>query len=150
VSQLAQTLLHAERVLTVARGLHLATAVEASLKIAETTYTTTQAFSSADLLHGPIASVAVQTPCLLFLPKGKTVPMMGEVAEKLAARGARVVRFTSGDGDPDAVPLTDTGTEFLAPLVDIIPAQLLAYHLTVARGLDPDNPRGLSKVTITR
>jgi glucosamine--fructose-6-phosphate aminotransferase (isomerizing) len=150
VTQLAQTLLHAERVLSVARGLHLATAVEASLKIAETTYTTTQAFSSADLLHGPIASVALRTPCLLFLPKGKTVPMMGEVAEKLAARGARVVRFTSGDGDPDAVPLTDTGTEFLAPLVDIIPAQLLAYHMTVARGLDPDNPRGLTKVTITR
>jgi glucosamine--fructose-6-phosphate aminotransferase (isomerizing) len=76
--------------------------------------------------------------------------MMGEVAEKLTARGARVLRFTSGDGDPDAIPLTDTGSELLAPLVDIIAAQLLAYHLTVARGLDPDNPLGLTKVTVTR
>jgi glucosamine--fructose-6-phosphate aminotransferase (isomerizing) len=149
VKQLAQTLIHAERILSVARGLHLATAIEAALKIAETTYTTTQAFSSADLLHGPIASVAVRTPCLLFLPAGKTTETMGDVAEKLAARGARVLRFTS-DGDAEAIPLTDTGTELLAPLVDILPAQLLAYHLTVARGLDPDNPRGLSKVTITR
>jgi glucosamine--fructose-6-phosphate aminotransferase (isomerizing) len=145
---LAQTLLHAERVLTVARGLHLCTAIESALKIAETTYTPTQSFSSADLLHGPIASVAVRTPCLMFLPKGKTSVMMGEVAEKLAARGARVIPF--GGDDVNAIPLADPGTELLSPIVDIIPAQLLAYHLTVARGLDPDNPRGLTKVTVTR
>ena len=146
--QVAQTLLHAERILTVARGLHLCTAIESALKIAETTYTTTQAFSSADLLHGPIASVPPLTPCLLFLPTGKTKAMMEEVEAKLCSRGARVLSLST---DPDAaLPLTDTGTELLAPLVDILPAQLLAYHLTVARGLDPDNPRGLSKVTVTR
>jgi len=134
--------------LTVARGLHLCTAIESALKIAETTYTTTQAFSSADLLHGPIASVATRTPCLLFLPRGKTADTMGDVAEKLEAKGARVLRLAA-DGEAD-IPLTDPGTELLSPLVDILPAQLLAYHLTIARGLDPDNPRGLSKVTITR
>ena len=145
---LAQTLIHAERILTVARGLHLCTAIESALKIAETTYTTTQAFSSADLLHGPIASVPTLTPCLLLLPDGKTKPMMTEVVAKLASRGARVLT-ASTDSDA-ALPLTNTGTELLAPLVDILPAQLLAYHLTVARGLNPDNPQGLSKVTITR
>jgi glucosamine--fructose-6-phosphate aminotransferase (isomerizing) len=148
VEALAQTLIHAERLLTIARGLHLPTAAEAALKIAETTYTATRAFSSADLLHGPIASVAVQTPCVLFEPKGKTEKVMGEVAAKLRERGARVLRFAAGEGAD--VPLTDPGDELLSPLVDILPAQLLAYHLTVARGLDPDNPRGLSKVTITR
>ncbi|MES2463256.1 MAG: SIS domain-containing protein, partial [Armatimonadota bacterium] len=152
VSVLAQTLIHAERLLTVARGLHLPTAIESALKIAETTSSPTQSFSSADLLHGPIASVAVRTPCLLFIPKGRTAQVMGEVEEKLAARGARVLRFAF-DADPSAsnsIPLTDPGTELLSPLVDILPTQLLAYHLTVARGLDPDNPLGLSKVTITR
>lgn len=152
VRNLAQTLIHAERILTVARGLHLPTAIESALKIAETTYTTTQAFSSADLLHGPIASVAVRTPCLVYVPAGKTASMMGEVAEKLKNREARVLPFASETvaGQEPVVRLTDTGTEMLAPLVDILPAQLLAYHLTVARGLDPDNPRGLTKVTITR
>jgi glutamine---fructose-6-phosphate transaminase (isomerizing) len=150
VAALARTLLHAERVLTVARGLHLCTAIEASLKIAETTYTTTQAFSSADLLHGPIASVAVRTPCLLFVPNGRTAAMMDDVGAKLADRGARVLRLAPDAVGPDTLPLTDPGTEYLSPIVDIIPAQLLAYHLTVARGLDPDNPRGLSKVTVTR
>lgn len=148
VEALAHSLTHAERILAVARGLHLCTASESALKIAETTYTTTQAFSSADLLHGPIASVPANTPCLLLMPEGKTKPMMGEVAVKLAGRGARVLTLSS---DPDAaLPLTDPGTELLAPLVDILPAQLLAYHLTVARGLDPDNPSGLTKVTVTR
>lgn len=150
VADLARTLLHAERILTVARGLHLSTAIEAALKIAETTYTTTQAFSSADLLHGPIASVAVRTPCLCFIPDGKTSETMRGVADKLSERNARVLRLFPGADGPDDVPLTDTGTELLAPIVDILPAQLLAYHLTVARGLDPDNPRGLTKVTITR
>jgi glutamine---fructose-6-phosphate transaminase (isomerizing) len=150
VAELARTLLHAERILTVARGLHLATAIEAALKIAETTYTTTQSFSSADLLHGPIASVAVRTPCLCFIPSGKTADTMRGVASKLEERGARVLRLFPGADGPDDLPLTDTGTELLAPLVDILPAQLLAYHLTVARGLDPDNPKGLTKVTITR
>jgi glucosamine--fructose-6-phosphate aminotransferase (isomerizing) len=152
VRPLAMSLLHAERLLTVARGLHLATAVEAALKLAETTSSPTQAFSSADLLHGPIASVAVRTPCLLFAPSGRTVPHLVEVGERLRARGARVLWFAAESDAPfaDVVPLADPGTELLAPLVDIIPAQLLAYHLTSARGLDPDNPQGLTKVTITR
>jgi glucosamine--fructose-6-phosphate aminotransferase (isomerizing) len=138
--ELAETLTHAERLLTVARGLHLPTAIEAGLKLAETTGIAARAFSSADLLHGPIASVAAWTPCLLFAPKGRTETVMAEVAEKLRDRGARTIEL----------PLADPGSELLSPILDILPAQLLAYHLTVLRGLDPDNPRGLTKVTITR
>lgn len=148
VSPVAQTLFHAEKMLTVARGANLSTAIEASLKIAETSGTTTQAFSSADLLHGPIASVAARTPCLLFVPEGKSVAGMDELAAKLAGRDARVLTFSPEAGAD--VPLVSSGHELLSPLVDILPAQLLAYYLTVARGLDPDNPRGLSKVTVTR
>lgn len=150
IEEIAQTLIHAERILTVARGLHLCTAIEAALKIAETSYTTAQPFSSADLLHGPIASVAFNTPCLLFAPKGSTSENIEAVAGNLSAKGARVLLF-SGSGLAHAhLALADPGTELLSPLVDILPAQLLAYHLTVARGLDPDSPRGLTKVTITR
>ena len=148
VEPLASTLMHAQRLVSVARGLHLPTAVEASLKIAETSYTATQAFSSADLLHGPIASVPAQTPCLLFAPHGKTEPSMTELRAKLQGRGARILWASPDDGA--CLPLADPGTELLSPIVDILPAQLLAYHLTVARGYDPDNPAGLSKVTVTR
>ena len=148
---LAQTLIHAERVLCVARGLHLCTAIEAALKIAETSYTVAQAFSSADLLHGPIASVPANTPCLLFAPKGRTAGDIVELAGKLKERHARVLLLAGEDAAENrALPLMDAGTELLSPLLDILPAQLLAYHLTLARGLDPDSPRGLTKVTITR
>jgi glutamine---fructose-6-phosphate transaminase (isomerizing) len=147
VLELARTLIHAPQLLTIARGLHLPTAIEAALKIAETSYTTTRAFSSADLLHGPIAMIGAQTPCLCFLPGGKTKPMMETVVATLKARGARVLTLSeSADAD---LPIISSGTELLAPILDILPAQLLAYHLTVARGYDPDNPRGLSKVTVT-
>ena len=150
IAELARTLIHAERMLTVARGLHFATALEAALKVAETSSVTTQAFSSADLLHGPIASVAPHTPCLLFTPRGRTAAAVHEVAERLAAKGARVLLFAGDDTPNAALRLPDPGTELLAPLVDIIPAQLLAYHLTLARGMDPDQPQGLTKITSTR
>ncbi len=146
VEDLARTLVHAERILTVARGLNLCTAIEAALKIAETASVAAQPFSSADLLHGPIASVPPLTPCLLFAPRGRTAAGMNDLAAKLGEKHARVLLLGEG-GD---LPLADPGTELLSPLVDILPAQLLAYHLTRFRGMDPDNPRGLTKVTITR
>lgn len=148
IEDLARTLIHAERILTVARGLHLCTAIEAALKIAETASVAAQPFSSADLLHGPIASVPPLTPCLLFAPRGRTQQGMTDLAAKLGEKHARVLLL--GGGAASALPLADPGTELLSPLVDILPAQLLAYHLTRFRGMDPDNPRGLTKVTITR
>lgn len=148
VASVASTLFHADRMVTVARGIHLCTAIEASLKIAETTGTATQSYSSADLLHGPIAAIGSRTPVFVFQPNGATYASLNAVIEKLIGRGARVIRLTS-DHHAD-IPLIESATELLAPIVDIIPAQLLAYHLTVTRGLDPDHPSGLSKVTITR
>jgi glucosamine--fructose-6-phosphate aminotransferase (isomerizing) len=158
VAEVARTLTHAERILTVARGLHLSTAIEAALKLAETSYIAAQPFSSADLLHGPIASVAPNTPCLLFAPNGATAAGMDALDAKLREKQARVLRLSGARAEAVAdaaaghltLPLADPGTELLAPLVDILPAQLLAFHLARARGLDPDRPRGLTKVTITR
>ena len=158
VAEVARTLTHAERILTVARGLHLSTAIEAALKLAETSYIAAQPFSSADLLHGPIASVAPNTPCLLFAPNGATAAGMDALDAKLREKQARVLRLSgvraeaAADAAPGhlTLPLADPGTELLAPLVDILPAQLLAFNLARARGLDPDRPRGLTKVTITR
>ena len=92
--------------------------------------------------------MAAGTPCLLFEPRGVTMTGAEALAQTLRERGARVLRFSA---DPDAdIPLADPGLEWLAPIVDILPAQLLAYHLSLARGFDPDHPAGLQKVTVTR
>jgi glucosamine--fructose-6-phosphate aminotransferase (isomerizing) len=85
---------------------------------------------------------------LVFQPGGATFESLNGVVDKLTDRGARVIRINATENAD--IPLHASESELLAPIVDILPAQLLAYHLTVTRGLDPDQPNGLSKVTITR
>jgi len=143
-----------EECLVTARGFNFATAREAALKLKETCYVAAEALSAADLLHGPIAVVRPEFPVILFALQGKTFRHMCDVARRLSRRGAELVVITNdkaalrpgthGVRLPFAVP------EALSPIPAAVPAQLFAYHLSVARGLDPDRPRGLRKVTRTR
>lgn len=105
-------------------------------------------------MHGPIAAVHEGDPCFLFIPPGKAFDSMVEIAGILRARGAETVVFSS---DKQALKSAKTAFEVpvtveeeLSPLIYIIPAQLFAYHLARARGYNPDHPRGLTKVTLTR
>jgi len=137
-----------------ARGLNQATALEAALKMTETSYIVAKPYSGADFLHGPIAMVSDGFPCFLFAPNGRAFASMLELAVKLRERDAEMVVVAHAPEildlarSPLALPV-DTG-EYLSPIVAIIPGQLWAYHLAVARGKDPDHPRGLTKVTLTR
>ena len=151
VRALAARLGAAERLIVAGRGFNYATALETALKIEETCYLAAMPFSAADLRHGPIAMVEPRYPVLLFAPDGETCRGMLELAGELRRRGAETwtvaAAQTSGDGDVIALPRPLP--EALSPLAAVIPGQLLAYHLALARGLDPDRPRGLSKVTRT-
>ena len=143
-----------ERLIVAGRGFNYATALETALKLKETCYLAAMPFSAADLLHGPIAMVEPQYPVLLFAPGGATRDGMLELQDELRRarrrdlRGGR--RATAAGGDAPASSLLPRPLpEALSPLTAVIPGQLLAYHLSLARGLDPDRPRGLSKVTRT-
>ena len=137
-----------------ARGLNQATALEAALKMTETSYIVAKPYSGADFLHGPVAMVSDGFPCILFAPNGRAYPSMLELAVKLHERAAEMVIMAHS---PDILKLAkrplvlpaDTG-EQLSPIVTIVPGQLWAYHLARTRGIDPDRPRGLTKVTLTR
>jgi len=138
----------------ISRGLNYCTALETALKMAETSYVGLTGFSAADFLHGPIAAVHENEACFLCAPPGRAYATMLDMAARLKDRGAEAVTLSSED---EILRLATTPfkldvhlDEELTPLVYIIPGQLLAYHLAVARGYDPDRPRGLSKVTITR
>lgn len=137
-----------------ARGLNQATALEAALKMTETSYLVAKPYSGADFLHGPIAMVSDGFPCIIYAPDGRTYPSMLELALKLREREAEMVVIAHGDEILDLAtrPLRMPATidEMLSPLAYIVPGQLWAYHLARARGQDPDRPRGLSKVTLTR
>ncbi len=135
------------------RGYAYAAALETALKIKETSYVPADAYSGADFLHGPIAIVDPGFPAILVGAAGPAVPGMRDLARTLRERGADTVAITD---DPDLA--TEVGAPFalprsadeaLAPISLVVAGQLLAYHLAVAKGFDPDAPRGLHKVTIT-
>jgi glutamine---fructose-6-phosphate transaminase (isomerizing) len=137
------------------RGLNYSNAFEFSLKLMETCYVVAERFSSADFLHGPIALVEPSFPVFAFAPPDVTWPAIGETMRKLVALRAEVVAITDPGNREAAVRATKVIRlprrlpEIMTPIPYIVPAQLLAAHLAEVKGLDPDKPRTLSKVTLT-
>ncbi|WP_027928402.1 SIS domain-containing protein [Amycolatopsis benzoatilytica] len=141
-----------DRVLTTGRGYSYATALEASLKLAETSYLAARAYSGADLLHGPVAAVNGETAVLAATSVGRGGEATREVLQAVTERGADVLAVGSASGEMPAalrIPVAPTAEE-LAPVLEILPIQRIALGLSLARGGNPDNPRGLLKVTKTR
>jgi glucosamine--fructose-6-phosphate aminotransferase (isomerizing) len=143
----AAPLRETQRIVVTARGYSYATAREAALKLMETSYLSAQAFSGADLLHGPLAMIDESVPVIAVSSPGRGGEAMAPVLERLTAVGAHVL-CVAAEGD---LPVAPAGVaEHLLPILEILPLQRLAWRVALDRGLDPDRPRGLSKVTQTR
>lgn len=143
---------HVERVVTTGRGYSSATAAEAALKLAETSYLGARAYSGADLLHGPVAAIDADTGVVAVTSRGRGGEAMRDVVAAVGDRGADVLAVGSAAADMPAsarIELPATAEE-VAPILEVLPLQRLALELALARGGDPDQPRGLSKVTRTR
>jgi glucosamine--fructose-6-phosphate aminotransferase (isomerizing) len=139
----------ADRVVTTGRGYAYPTAREAALKLMETSYLAALAFSGADLLHGPLAMADPDVPVLAVVGAGPGGRSMREVLARLRERKADVVIVGGEESDVEVRIPTPPVEEHLAPLLDIIPLQRLALALALARGENPDAPRGLNKITST-
>ena len=154
VAGLASRYRFTDRLVTTARGYSYATAREAALKLMETSYVGAHAFSGADLLHGPLAMIDHDNPVLAVVPDGRGADAMRPVLDRLAERGADVAVFGGSQSTHLGTIGFDVGcgplAEDLHPVVDIIPLQQLALEMALARGYDPDAPRGLTKQTSTR
>jgi glucosamine--fructose-6-phosphate aminotransferase (isomerizing) len=137
----------AGRLVVAARGLLYAAALEAALKIKETTGVLAEGLSTADLRHGPIAAVDRDVPALLLDGGGPAAPDVRELAGLLRERGAPVA--VCGTSDEDALGIPSTTPEALAVVTATVRAQQLALALAQAHGRDADAPGGLSKVTAT-
>jgi glucosamine--fructose-6-phosphate aminotransferase (isomerizing) len=148
--ELARRYRFASRMVTTGRGYAYPTARETALKLMETSYLPALAFSGADLLHGPLAMTDPDVPVLAVVGSGPGGKSMADVVNRLGERRADVVTIGAADvpgaAGRLAVPSVD---ERYAPLLDILPLQKLALALALARGEDPDAPRGLKKVTTT-
>ncbi|HWC99411.1 MAG TPA: SIS domain-containing protein [Candidatus Sulfopaludibacter sp.] len=139
----------------VGRGLNYANAFEFSLKMMETCYVVAERFSSADFMHGPIALVEPNFPVFAFAPAGVTWPSISETLDRLKGLEAEIVALTDGanrEVDSRAtkiIRLPGKMKEILTPIPYVVPAQLFAACLAAQKGLNPDRPRTLSKVTLT-
>jgi glutamine---fructose-6-phosphate transaminase (isomerizing) len=142
-----------ENCVVVGRGLIYANAYELALKLMETCYVVAERFSSADFLHGPLAIIERHFPVILFAPPGKMLPGVKELIERLSELRAETLVITADEeaarSCSRAIRMPGEIDEFIAPIPYIIPAQLFAALLADAKGLDPDAPRSLSKVTRT-
>jgi len=137
------------------RGFNYATAFEWSLKLKELTYVVAQPYSSADFLHGPIALVSSGFPVFAVAPQSEVLENIADLLKRLKDTHRAELFIISENQDllqiaDCPLPLPQGIPEWLSPLAAIIPAQLFSYHLTLIKGIDPDMPRGLSKVTLTK
>lgn len=151
VRHLAARYRYATRAVVAARGYSSASAREAALKLAETAYLSAHGYSAADLLHGPMAMLDEMVPLLLFASAGPDADQLRDLSQLARDRQVEVDVVGDGTVSGGTLPaLLPTGlAPEVRPLLEILPAQLLAAELAVSRGYDPDCPRGLKKVTHT-
>jgi glucosamine--fructose-6-phosphate aminotransferase (isomerizing) len=143
------------RCVVLGRGYNYATAFEWALKLKELAYVEAEPYSPADFRHGPIAMVERGYPVLAVVADGKVADSMLEVLRDLRQKLlAELVVISNLDSalslSQVGIPLGTGIPEALTPLVSIVAGQLFTYHLTIAKGHDPDRPRTISKVTETR
>ncbi|MEP6848381.1 MAG: SIS domain-containing protein [Acidobacteriota bacterium] len=153
VKEHAQRYVYMENCVVVGRGMNYGNSYELALKLMETCYVVAERFSSADFFHGPLAIVERRFPVMLFAPNGPTKKSSVDLINNLHELKADCLSITNDPEiagmSPKSLLLKSEMEEFLTPIPFIIPAQLFAAHLSEAKGLDPDAPRSLSKVTKT-
>jgi glucosamine--fructose-6-phosphate aminotransferase (isomerizing) len=143
----AERLAGASELILVARGYMYAAALESALKVKETCSVLADGYSSADLRHGPIAAVTRGFPVVALRAFGPAFDDMSSLVDELRTREASVLVIGSDESADMSLPTLVPET--LAPIVAVVRGQQLAHALATRLGYDPDNPQGLTKVTVT-
>jgi glucosamine--fructose-6-phosphate aminotransferase (isomerizing) len=155
IAALSERYRYMRHAVVVGRGLNYANAFELSLKLMETCYVVTERFSSADFMHGPIAMVEAGFPVFAFAPPDVTWPSVRGALDRLKSLRAEIVAITDpGNREVEALAtrvmrLPRRLKQWLTPIPYIVPAQVFAACLADRKGLNPDHPRTLQKVTLT-
>ncbi|MCY2988658.1 MAG: glutamine--fructose-6-phosphate transaminase (isomerizing) [Planctomycetota bacterium] len=150
IRQIAERFCDDPRFLFVGRGYDLPTALEGALKLKEISYIHAEGYAAGELKHGPLALVDEHTPTVALATPGRAYEKMLSNLQEIRARGGAVIAVAAIDderiaGVADEVIRVPVVEECLQPLINIVPLQLLAYHIAVARGCDVDRPRNLAK-----
>ena len=149
IKELAHTLIRAKSALYIGRGIHYPIALEGALKLKEISYIHAEGYAAGEMKHGPIALIEKDVPVIVVAPKDSLFEKTLSNIEEVKARGGRVIAVTDSPGSlmnkADDIIEVPVCHPLLAPLVTVIPLQLLAYHVGVLRACDVDQPRNLAK-----
>jgi glucosamine--fructose-6-phosphate aminotransferase (isomerizing) len=140
----------ARNIMVVGRGISFPIALESALKFKETSALQAEAFSGAEIKHGPMALIDEGYPLLIYATRGLTQASLVQLATEMRGRGARVLLAAPADISDRDLTLPVAATPDLDPIVAIQSFYVMAAHLSEARGMDPDRPRYLNKVTKTQ
>ena len=145
----AKKLVNARDVFYLGRGLDYYVALEGSLKLKEISYIHSEAAQFGELKHGPIALIEDGTNTIVICTSKNLISKVTSNVKEIKARGAVVLMLTnqkiSDDDIYDEIIEIPMTSELLSPIISVIPLQLIAYHVTVDKGLDVDKPRNLAK-----
>ena len=150
IAKIAKKLVNVHDALYIGRGINMPIAFEGALKLKEISYIHAEAYAAGEMKHGPIALIDENMPVVALVTKDPWYEKMVSQIEQAKARGAKVIAVAT-DGDKKVSGLCDDVIWvpevpwLLSPVVNVIPLQLLAYHITTLKGLDVDQPRNLAK-----
>jgi len=150
VRALAERYADARNALYLGRGANFPVALEGALKLKEISYIHAEGYPAAEMKHGPIALIDENMPVVCLAPKDPVYAKVVSNMQEVKARGGRIIAITSeGNGDlsylADHQVAVPASPPLIAPVLTVIPLQLLAYHIAVLRGCDVDRPRNLAK-----
>jgi glucosamine--fructose-6-phosphate aminotransferase (isomerizing) len=155
--ELARKLFRVTDFLFLGRNIHFPIALEGALKLKEISYIHAEGYPAGEMKHGPNALIDEELPVVVLATRDPHVPeslmlyekTVSNIQEVKAREGIVVAVVTEGDTEAakiaDHVIQIPATSELLAPIVEIVPLQLLAYHIAVRRGCDVDQPRNLAK-----
>jgi glucosamine--fructose-6-phosphate aminotransferase (isomerizing) len=135
----------------IGRGFSYPTALEGALKLKEITYIHGEGYAAGELKHGPLALIDDDVPVVAIAPPGKSHDKTLSNIEEVKARGAQIIALGSSEDDVlksvahDYIEFTDEINEIISPITYVVPLQLLAYYISIERGIDPDKPKNLAK-----
>ncbi|WP_407374179.1 glutamine--fructose-6-phosphate transaminase (isomerizing) [Methanobrevibacter sp.] len=151
VKELSKRYNYARDFFYLGRGYSYPTALEGALKLKEITYIHGEGYAAGELKHGPLALIDEGIPVVVIIPPGDNYRKTMSNLEEVKSRGANVLAIGSADDESlkskanAVIPINDEVKEIIAPLVYIVPLQLIAYYITLEKGHDPDKPKNLAK-----
>jgi len=145
IKKLAKRIIDKRHIYIIGRGVNYATALEGALKIKEASYIHAEGFAGGELKHGVIALVEKGTPCIVIVAEDRAKEAVLSNAAEMKTRGAYIIGISPKRSSVFDYWIPTPDVKQLSPLVSVIPMQLLAYHLAVLKGRNPDKPRNLAK-----